>query len=208
MKKLLVFVLSSLSACSVTPHRGPITAAAMCEGGAPKDNSLSDGGQLEYLPASYHRGMQASRLRHAQRGRSLYFGASMAGLNNPVNPSGDVDNVAVSVGGKLSLNHVSLRPEMQLAERSNAFNATVTRDFTIAGNGVGAIEGNLGVGYSAATGKENNVLGNSNTAFLRMGAEGYLVGNIVTGVALMIAPWGYNGDSTAIAGVGYFGFSF
>ncbi len=208
MKTLIFPVFLLASACSFNPAREAARPECPTSFSQTSENASPSNAPMEYLPASYHRDQRIERLQRAKRGRNLYLGAGMAGLNNPTNPSGDVDNVAVAVGGKLSLRHISLRPEMQLAERSNAFNATLSRDFAIAGNGLGAIEGNLGVGYSTTTGHENNVLGNSNTPYLRLGAEGYLAGNIVTGAALMIAPWGYNGDATAIAGVGYFGFSF
>ena len=140
--------------------------------------------------------------------RNLYLGAGLAALNNPQNPSGDVDNMSMTLGGKAPLGRLSLRPELQLGERSQSFNTTVSKDFLIAGNGLGSIDGNIGVGYTINTGKENNVLGNADSPFIRIGAEGHLAGNIVTGMALMVAPQGYNGDNTAIAGVGYMGFSF
>lgn len=136
------------------------------------------------------------------------MGAGVAALNNPENPSGDVDNISVAVGGKMAVMDLSFRPEAQLGERSKSFNTSVTHDFNIAGNGLGAIDGNVGLGYSMNTGNENNVLGNSDSAFLRIGAEGYLAGDIMTGIALMVAPWGYNGEETAIAGMGYFGVAF
>lgn len=163
----------------------------------------------EFQLASYN---TQSQLRHGvnkdRLQKNLFMGAGLAALNNPQNPSGDVDNLSVTVGGKLSFKNVSFRPEVQMGERSNSFNNSVTRDFSILGNGIGAIEGNIGLGYSVNTGNENNVLGNADSAFLRIGAEGYLAGDIMTGVSVMVAPWGYNSEDVAIVGVGYLGFRF
>jgi hypothetical protein len=162
----------------------------------------------EFQLASYNTQRQLKLQSKDRLQKNLFMGAGLAALNNPKNPSGDVDNLSVTVGGKLSFKGVSFRPEIQMGERSNSFNNSVTRDFSLLGNGLGAIEGNIGLGYSVNTGDENNVLGNADSAFLRIGAEGYLAGDIMTGVAVMVAPWGYNGEDAAIAGVGYLGFRF
>ena len=207
-KPTIVPLLLLLGGCASAPRPNqPLPPFDLNPHARLSPSSASSTKTIEYQPASYHP-VSTRELHPVRHNRTLYMGAGLAALNNPRYPSGDVDNTSVTFGGKAPLGKLSLRPEVQLGERSKSFNTTLSRDFNIAGNGLGSIEGNLGVGYTVNTGNENNVLGNANSAFLRVGAEGHLAGNIVTGMALMIAPQGYNGEDTAMAGVGYMGFSF
>ncbi len=215
MIKYIPLVTLFLGACSNMPaqHLPLQFVNTSCNSDQQKaqsnEESLLCSENTEFQLASYNTRQRLKlHTRNDRLQRNLFMGAGLAALNNPKNPSGDVDNLSVTVGGKLSLKGISFRPEVQLGERSNSFNNSVTRDFSILGNGLGAIEGNIGLGYSVNTGNENNVLGNADSAFLRVGAEGYLAGDVMTGVAVMIAPWGYNGENAAIAGVGYLGFRF
>ena len=212
-KSLLLFPILFISACTHLPSQkaSPKVANnqhqnyALCN----TSHASQSGHCLQLELASYrHRKYQKKQIFLSDRKANLYMGAGMAGLNNPQNPSGDVDNLAIAVGGKLATPYATFRPELQMGERSYSFNPSVTHDFQITGNGLGAIDGNFGIGYSLNKSENNNVLGNSDSAFIRIGAEGYLDGNIVSGIALMIAPWGYNSSDTAIAGVGYLGVSF
>ncbi len=208
LQSTLVPMSLMLAACASGPQpMAPLPPLTLNQDAATHSPSNVAATAIEYQPASY-RPISYSDFYRARHSRNLYMGAGLAALNNPRNPSGDVDNTTVTLGGKAPLGKLSLRPEVQLGERSKSINTAVSRDFLIAGNGLGSIEGNLGLGYTVNTGNENNVLGNTNSPFLRIGAEGHLAGNIVTGMALMVAPQGYNGEDTAVAGVGYMGFSF
>lgn len=141
-------------------------------------------------------------------GHALYLGASFAGLNNPNRPTADEDNIAVAGGARIRLGDFAVRPEAHAGDHAVQFTPSVTWDFAIAGDGEGAIDGNVGVGYSAITERENNVLGNHASPFARAGLEGYLAGGVLVGAALMVAPLGYDDEDVAIAGVGYAGFRF
>lgn len=204
----LIFLL--LGACSTMPKQQQQLQLADKTCGSTQQTERIGTGSMrceatEFQLASYTIQQQVPR---SHLSKNLYMGAGLAALNNPESPAGDVDNISVAVGGKFSIKNLSFRPEIQMGERSNSFNNSVTRDFSILGSGLGSIEGNIGLGYSVNSGDENNVLGNADSAFLRIGAEGYLAGDIMTGVALMVAPSGYNGEDAAIAGMGYFGFRF
>ncbi len=139
---------------------------------------------------------------------AVYAAAGMAGLNNPNNPGGDEDNLSLALGAKLPVRVVSIRPEVHVGDHSTQWTPSVTYDFAIAGEGPGAIDGNVGLGYSYNSERENNVLGNTDSLFLRVGGEGYLVGSVLVGAALMVAPWAYDHGDTAVAGTVYFGVRF
>ncbi len=148
----------------------------------------------------------STRERATERSAFVYLGAGMAGRNNPNHPSGDSDNLAVALGARLPLGSVSLRPELHAGDHSVQFTPSLTWDFPVAGRGVGAIEGQVGLGFSWLTQRENNVLGNTSSPFVRLGFEGSLELGLVAGAALMVAPWGYDGEDVAVAGIAYFGF--
>ena len=212
MSKSLLSTALLVSACSHLPNREPaaVLSHTECQNFIRTHSTpQQQNGCLQLKLASYnYRKNQKKQIFLSDRKANLYMGAGMAGLNNPKTPSGDVDNLAIAIGGKLATPHITFRPELQMGERSYSFTPSVTHDFQITGNGLGEIDGNFGIGYSLNNSENNNVLGNSDSAFIRIGAEGYLDGNIVSGIALMIAPWGYNSSDTAIAGVGYLGVSF
>jgi hypothetical protein len=143
--------------------------------------------------------------RSADLSPAAYLGAGMAGLNNPNHSTGDSDNLAVTAGGKVPLGLVTLRPEAHVGDHSVQFTPAATWDFALAGEGPGSIDGSVGLGWSFVTRHENNILGDEDSPFLRVGAEGYLVHGIVVGAALMLAPWGYDHEDVALAGVVYAG---
>ena len=144
----------------------------------------------------------------ADRAPALYLGAGLAGLNNPHQATGDADNTAVAGGARLPLGPLSLRPELHGGDHSVQATPSLTWDFGVAGTGAGAIDGHIGVGATWNSRRENNVLGNTSSAFVRLGFEGYLVGGVMVGAALMAAPWGYDHEDLALAGVAYAGLRF
>ena len=136
---------------------------------------------------------------------AIYFGAGMAGKNNPVDPSGDEDNLTIAVGVKMPWRGIAIRPEIHAGDHTWQATPSVTYEFPIAGKGPGSIDGHIGVGYSLNGNDRNSILGNSDAAFLAAGAEAYLVGDLIVGARLMVAPRGYNHEHTAVASVVYFG---
>ncbi|MEM7200914.1 MAG: hypothetical protein AAF628_11640 [Planctomycetota bacterium] len=142
------------------------------------------------------------------RRHAVYVAAGMAGLNHPDRPTGDDDNLAGGVGARLAIGPVSLRPEVLFGDRAAVFTPSVTYDFALLGRGPGSIDGNVGLGASFLTEERNQVLGNANSPFLRVGAEGNLAVGVLAGAALMLAPWGYEQTDPALAGVVYAGLRF
>ncbi len=146
--------------------------------------------------------------RSADRSPAVYVGAGMAGLNHPDRPTGDSDNLAVAAGARLPLGPLSLRPEAHAGDHSVMVTTSATWEFAVAGEGPGSIDGHAGIGWSLLSERENNVLGNTSSPFVRIGGEGFLVHGVFCGAALMVAPWGYDHEEVAVAGVVYAGVRF
>ncbi len=146
--------------------------------------------------------------RAADRRPAVYLGAGMAGRNHPDQPRGDSDNLAVAAGARLPLGPVSLRPEAHAGDHSVLFAPSATFEFALAGAGPGSIDGHAGIGWTFLSERENNVLGDTSSPFVRAGAEGFLVHGLFAGAALMVAPWGYDHEEFSIAGVVYAGARF
>lgn len=137
-----------------------------------------------------------------------YLGAGMAGTNNPNTATGDSDNLSLAVGARVAHREFSLRPEVHAGDHAVQFTPSLTWDFPVAGEGPGSIEGHVGLGYSWLTERENSILGNTKSPFARLGFEGSLELGLVAGAAIMVAPWGYDEDDVAVAGITYLAFRF
>jgi hypothetical protein len=151
-----------------------------------------------------------------ERSSSLHLVAGMAGTNHPdpTRTVGDADNLAGGIGGRLPLTtHLTARAEALVGDHSALATPALTYDFRLLGaDGPGAIDAHVGVGWtwlSNARGNVlGNVLGNAESLLLRVGAEGYLVEHLFGGVALLVAPLGYDHDDPAVGGLFYVGVRF
>lgn len=160
----------------------------------------------------------AAGCRAPMRGSTLHAVAGMAATNNPSQPQGDSDNLANGLGGRLRvLTQVTARVDAMVGDFTYLTVPSLTYDFRLAGpDGPGAIDAHVGIGGAFLARRENgitapqsnNLLGNDNTLVLRLGAEGYLVGGLLGGVALLVAPVGYDGDDAAVAGLFTVGITF
>jgi hypothetical protein len=147
-----------------------------------------------------------------ERSLALHLVAGMAGTNNPdaARGSGDGDNLAAGLGGRLPLGtHATLRAEGLQGDFAFLATPSLTWDFRLAGpDGPGAIDAHVGIGYAWLSRDRDHVLGNSDGLLLRVGAEGYLVAGLMGGVALLVTPFGYDDDEPAVAGLFYVGLRF
>lgn len=217
---LIVSLCMLIPACTSVHRPGPLSSGTVTGAGAgPTATPGAGTGPIATTTTAFAAatGTPKSRRTTSIESRSgsrpdrqpaIYIGAGMAGKNNPDDPDDDEDNLTVAIGARIPIDTFSLRPEVHFGDNSTQFTPSITYDFAIAGSGEGAIDGNIGLGYSINSNDENNILGNESSAFLRLGAEGYLVSNLLVGAALMIAPWGYNRDDLALAGTVYFGVRF
>lgn len=141
------------------------------------------------------------------RSPSVHAVAGMAGRNDPDHPRGDSDNLAGGLGVRIPLgDHLTVRCEAQAGDHSVLVTPAVTHDFALAGpGGPGSIDAHVGVGWSWLSREESHVLGDRDSPFVRLGAEGHLVGGLLGGVALLLAPFGYDHDEWAAAGLFYVG---
>jgi hypothetical protein len=130
----------------------------------------------------------------------------MAGRNDPDQPRGDGDNLAGGVGARVPFaTHLGARCEVQAGDYSVLFTPALTHDFRLAGpGGPGSIDGHVGIGWTWLSRREHNILGDRESPLLRVGAEGHLVHGVLGGVALLVAPLGYDGEA-AVAGLFYVG---
>lgn len=142
---------------------------------------------------------------------AAYVGAGMAGRNNPRNTTGDEDNLTAGGGVKLPLggSPLTVRADVQTGDLTTLLALGVSHDFRLAGDGQpGTIDAHVGAGVTALSERANTVLGNRSTWFLRTGVEGYLVHGVIGGACLLVAPWGYDHDDLALAGLVYAGVRF
>jgi hypothetical protein len=141
------------------------------------------------------------------RSPAVYAAAGMAGRNDPDHPRGNSDNLAGGAGVAVPCSdHIAVRCEALVGDHSVVVTPAVTYDFRLAGpGGPGSIDAHVGVGWTWLSREQSNVLGDGDSPFLRLGAEGHLVGGLLGGVALLLAPLGYDHDDVAVAGLFYVG---
>ena len=140
--------------------------------------------------------VKAAKKSGPNRQPYIAIGHSSAFLNNPINSSGDSDNIAVVLRGKIPVGDTfSVRPIALIGEYSQMLLPTATYDFKVKSN----IDGYVGAGYSINTSSANNTIGNTSSPVIIAGAEGYVGDYSMFLVDLMWAPKGYEGEASAVS---------
>ncbi len=126
----------------------------------------------------------------------IAIGHSSAFLNNPINSSGDSDNIAVVLRGKITVgNTFSVRPIALIGEYTQMLVPTATCDFKVKSN----IDGYVAAGYSINTSNANNTIGNTSSPIIIAGASGYVGDYSMFLVDFMWAPKGYESEAGAVS---------